>query len=91
MYDALLTCNYTSFEISFRPYSEHIHRIYASLVHLKAFFFSKKKECFTWPLEAHIPLKELLFLFLNCLEWQKAKSSFNQELTFNIKTSYCAD
>jgi len=40
MCDALLRCNYSSFEISFKPYSEHIHKIYAGYLHLKAFFFS---------------------------------------------------
>jgi len=40
MYDALLECNYTSFEISFKLYSEHIHKIYAGYVNLKALFLS---------------------------------------------------
>jgi len=40
MYDALLGCNYTSFETLFKLYSEHIHKRYAGFVHLKAFFFS---------------------------------------------------
>jgi len=40
MYDALLEYNYTSFEISFKLYSEHIHKIYGGYTHLKAFFFS---------------------------------------------------
>jgi len=39
MYDALLGCSYTSFETSFKLYLEHIHKRYAGLAHLKAFFF----------------------------------------------------
>jgi len=87
MYDALLRCNYTTFEISLKPYLGDIHKIYAGYVHLKAFFFSEKR--FTWPLAAHIPLKELLF-FSKRLRMAKVKSPFYQELTYNIKTSYCA-
>jgi len=46
MYDALLGYNYTSFKISFKLYSEHIHKIYTGYVYLKAFFFSKKEKLY---------------------------------------------
>jgi len=42
MFDALLGCNQTSFEISFKLYSEHVHKIYVGYVHLKAFFLFLK-------------------------------------------------
>ena len=66
--------SYTSFEALFKLYSDHIHKRYMILYNWKLCSFLQKR--FTWPLEARVTLKELLF-FPELFRMAKSQMSFS--------------